>query len=284
MTKLGEKKFAFEAIPGIFAQSLPETDALAFDYLKDNMGLIVHDDTPLEKPWTRLTQYIEHLQATAPPGTFYKLIINGRHGQGFHNVAQAKHGTKVWDEEISKQDELFDAHLTEIGVQQALSANRFLREQFTKGLPAPESYIVSPLHRCLQTAYLTYGDLDLPEDRPFKPLIKELLRECLGVHTCDRRSTRSVIHAAWPEADIEPGFVEEDLLWKPDHREIHEEHDIRMQAFLDDVFDNDKSTVISLTSHSGSISCMLRVLGHRPFKPLTGAIMPLLVKATRLDA
>ncbi len=52
-----------------------------------------------------------------------------------------------------------------------------------------------------------------------------------------------------------------------------------MKTLLDDIFENDKNRYVSLTTHSGSIASILRVLGHRPYRLPTGAILPVLVKA-----
>lgn len=68
-----------------------------------------------------------------------------------------------------------DAHLTDRGKQQALTANATWRRALASGLPAPESYYCSPLDRCLETAKLTFDGLELPKDRPFKPLVKEVI-------------------------------------------------------------------------------------------------------------
>jgi broad specificity phosphatase PhoE len=212
----------------------------------------------------------------------------GRHGEGDHNVAEAFYGTKDWDDYWSKLEgngtvSWADAHLTETGKQQALTAHAFIDSQISKReMPAPQSYYVSPMYRCLQTASLTYSELKLPEDRPFAPVIKELVREVLGEHTCDRRSTKTYIHNAYPEWSIEPGFTENDELWKADHRETFEEHDVRTRKFLNDLFANDRNVYISLTSHSGAIASHLRVLGHREFKLPTGGMIPVMVKATRV--
>jgi hypothetical protein len=43
-------------------------------------------------------------------------------------------------------------------------------------------------------------------------------------------------------------------------------------------------TVISITSHSGEISSLLRVIGHQSFRLATGSIIPVLVKVERLIA
>lgn len=55
--------------------------------------------------------------------------------------------------------------------------------------------------------------------------------------------------------------------------------DERIRKFLCDIFSNDPSTFISLTSHSGAISSILRVVGHQKFRLSTGSVMPVLVQA-----
>lgn len=204
------------------------------------------------------------------------------------NVAEAKYGTSEWDAYWSKldgDDELFwsDAHLTDTGKHQARENSAFLRRQFGEmGMPFPEAYYSSPLYRCLQTANYTYADLDFPAERPWRVVVKEMMREVMGEHTCDRRSARRVITEAFPDVRVEEGFAEEDVLWRRDHRETHEEHDVRTRALLEDLFTGEgKGEVfVSLTSHSGSLASLLRVLGHREFRLPTGGMMPLLVKAT----
>lgn len=290
--------FKFEAEPDVFMQSQPSTDPSDFDNTAQNFGLI-HREYPTDETaepagltdWQRFLRYIRHLETTSAKSTTYKLLYLGRHGEGFHNVAEAYYGTKAWDDYWSKLDGngtifWFDAHLTEIGKGQARAAGAFMKAQMAedKMMPAPDSYYTSPMYRCLQTASLTWSDIPLPADKPFKPLIKELVREVLGEHTCDKRSTRTVIHQAFPDFPIEDGFAEEDELWRADHRETHEEHDARNQALLDDIFAHDDHEVLSLTSHSGTIASILRVLGHREFKLPTGGMIPVLVKATRVGS
>ncbi len=76
-----------------------------------------------------------------------------------------------------------DAHLTPLGVTQALAVHAFWAHQLgaRARTPAPQSYYASPLHRCLETANRTFQGLDLPAGRPYRPVVKELLREVLGV-------------------------------------------------------------------------------------------------------
>ncbi|GIZ42160.1 hypothetical protein CKM354_000543800 [Cercospora kikuchii] len=289
--------FKFEAVTDVFMQSQPGTDPSDFDNTKQNFGLI-HQTYPTDQTsvsdvdtdWQRFMRYVHYLKATTGDQIDYKVLYLGRHGEGFHNVAEAYYGTKAWDDYWSKLDgngtiNWLDAHLTDVGKEQARAAGAFMQAQLVQPrmMPAPEGYYVSPMYRCLQTATLTWGDLKLPPSKPFKPLIKELVREVLGEHTCDKRSTRTAIHEAFPDFPIEEGFAEQDELWRADHRETHEEHDARTQALLDDLFTSDDKTVLSLTSHSGTIASFLRVLGHREFKLPTGGMIPVLIKATRLD-
>ena len=68
-------------------------------------------------------------------------------------------------------------------------------------------------------------------------------------------------------------------MWDARVRETDSDTDKRMKTLLDDIFINDGKTFLSLTSHSGAISSMLRVLGHRVFPLVTGSVIPILVKA-----
>jgi hypothetical protein len=112
--------------------------------------------------------------------------------------------------------------------------------------------------RCLATASITFSGLDLPADRPFKPLIKELFREAIGIHTCDRRSSKSIIHENYPDWPFEEGFEEEDPLWSLTLRETNEAQDQRAHKVLNDVFSTNQNTYISISSHSGQITAALR--------------------------
>jgi broad specificity phosphatase PhoE len=172
-----------------------------------------------------------------------------------------------------------DADLTPLGVNQALAANKFWSKTLVEEqIPAPQTYYTSPLQRCLATAHFTFSGLELPIANPFKPLVKELLREDIGVHTCDRRSTKSQIKERWPDYDIEDGFSETDLLWDPDYRESESAHVYRLKLLLDDVFVNDESTFVSFSSHSGSIAALLKGVGHREFSLQTGGVIPLFLR------
>ena len=96
-----------------------------------------------------------------------------------------------------------DALLTPVGEGQAKKANDFWRSQMKdQKIPTPESYYTSPLLRCLATASITFSGLDLPKEHPFIPTIKENLREVIGAHTCDRRSSKTVIHSHYLDCPL----------------------------------------------------------------------------------
>lgn len=103
----------------------------------------------------------------------------------------------------------------------------------------------------------------------------------MGQHTCDRRSTASEIAEEYPEYQFEAGFSEEDKLWDPKVRESNEHRNDRLRGLLDDIFTHDESTYISLTAHSGAITSILEVLGHRHFPLATGAVIPVLVSVEK---
>ncbi|KAJ5692944.1 hypothetical protein N7462_002367 [Penicillium macrosclerotiorum] len=285
-----KKSFSFSTVTGYFLQDDPATDPDTFDYAAVNFGLIsrAYDSTPEDHQndtqWQRFAQHIQSLNSTAGPQTRYKVLFLGRHGEGVHNVAERRYGTKAWDEYWSLLDgdeygTWVDAHLTELGIAQAQTAHEAWAQQIENDIPAPESYYVSPLHRCCQTAQVTFEGLAMPRTTPFQPLVKELLRETMGEHTCDRRSARSAITTEFPQFRFEPGFAEEDELWDPKIRESNEHRDARLRELLGDIFVNDENVFLSLTAHSGAITSILQVTGHREFRLETGAVIPVIVKA-----
>ncbi|KAK4237156.1 histidine phosphatase superfamily [Achaetomium macrosporum] len=241
--------------------------------------------------WERFAHYLDHLNSTGDGKAMYKLIYAARHGEGYHNVKEREVGTLAWESYWAKLDgdektTWADAHLTQRGIGQAQAMKAFWETgASTLGLPLPRRHYASPLARCLETCELAFAGLTLPssgheaEIPPFKPVVKELLRERLGVHTCDRRRTRTWIRENHPLFAIEDGFSEQDELWRPDVRETLLEHAARVEGFLDDLFVNDSETVISVTAHSGTILALYAATGHEEVKVAPGATVPVLIKA-----
>ncbi|KAJ5155970.1 hypothetical protein N7492_008773 [Penicillium capsulatum] len=288
-----QPKFKYRTLTGYFLQDEASTDPGTFDYVSlpkkaaSNFGLIPREQ---EEPsddtqWERLGKDIGQLQNTAE--TKYKLLFLGRHGEGVHNVAERRYGTKAWDGHWSLLDgdehgSWVDATLTDLGISQAQAAHASWEKQIAERIPWPESYYVSPLRRCCQTAQITFEGLHTTETRIFRPMIKELLRETMGEHTCDRRSTLSEIAEENQKFSFEEGFVNEDVLWDTKTRESDQQRNERLTRFLDDIFTNDQNTSISLTTHSGAITSILEVIGHRKFPVATGGVLPVLVEANAI--
>jgi broad specificity phosphatase PhoE len=266
------KHINYTVVPGIFQQDANTTNPSGFDFIASNFGLINRTypsdpSCPSEKKstqWQRLAHYISTLNKKSPHNERYTLFFMGRHGEGFHNAAETYFGTPAWNCYWSELDgngtvTWADAKLTEIGVQQALRVNRFWAHLLKdEKITAPQSYYTSPLYRCLDTARLTFTNLTLPHKSPFKPIIKEFLREGISAHTCDRRSTKSSIRQAFPSFKFESGFPEHDPYWMPLRAEPRENQDARSKAVLDDIFSSDDAEYISISSHSGEIGSLLR--------------------------
>jgi broad specificity phosphatase PhoE len=208
----------------------------------------------------------------------------------------------------------FDADLTPEGINQAQIAHSYWASQSKEQkIHFPDAYYSSPLTRSLKTANLTFAgfpQLVSSRARPgnaaaaFVPQVKEAFREGVSLHTCDRRRSRSYIEGLFPDWTFEEGFTEEDELWTGVKGETSEAQDLRSRGALDDIFnargrtegekkprgcggarvpshgdEDGEKLVISVTAHSGEITSILRVIGHREFKLNTGAVIPVLVRA-----
>lgn len=292
--------YRMQALPDYFLQSDPTTNASKFSFLTSNFGLISRtyssdpsypSDDPKPTQWQRFYHHLATLNANAPEETSYRLLFIGRHGQGYHNIAETYYSTIAWDCYWSALEgngtvTWLDAHLTPVGQGQARTASNFWQSQIhDQKMATPQSYYLSPMDRAIETADITFRELKFPEgSAPYKPLIKEMLRETNGIHTCDKRSPRSAISSRWkdPPYRIEEGFPEKDELWLPDLREPDSAHTQRMLGALDDIFAHDDNTVISLTVHSGVISATLRGVDHREFGMETGGVIPILLKVEKV--
>ncbi|AET40502.1 putative phosphomutase Ecym_6108 [Eremothecium cymbalariae DBVPG len=211
-----------------------------------------------------------------------KLVILGRHGQGYHNAAEQSYGTPAWDSYWSHLDgdgniTWLDARLTPQGVEEQIDAARTWLVPMVNEIGVPQRFYTSPMRRCLETYIKSWGQVydHLPVvGSPNVPVhVCENLRETLGVHTCDRRLNHSEVlcayqhqalgHAAVVDLQYEVCYPEEDALWSPAHRETRAEIDHRLASALDAIFERPERYV-SITSHSGAIAAALRAMGHPP--------------------
>ncbi|KAK2062088.1 phosphoglycerate mutase [Colletotrichum caudatum] len=241
------------------------------------------------KPWERFAAHVNRLNAQSPDGVDYKVLYFTRHGLGFHNVQEAKVGRVEWDSHWSHLEgdgvvTWLDAELVDTGIQQAKELSAFWAEATTtERVPFPESFYTSPLRRCLETSRLAFGALVEAKGEEFRPLIKEGLRERMTDHTCDKRSPRKWIEGAYPKYLFEPGFTEEDQLWRADRFEPMEEHIARKQRVLDEIFSTDANQFVSLTAHSYAISAILRVGGQEKFKLREGSSIALFIRGEKSE-
>lgn len=259
----------YTTVTGYFLQDDPSTNASVFDFTTTNFGLLnrtyaVKDAQHgrSQTQWQRFAAQLSTLQRNASRDVQYKLLFMGRHGEGFHNAAESYYGTPAWNCYYSilngnATTTWADAHLTSPGELQATKVNQFWAAEIEgQRIVTPQSFYTSPLTRCLATAQLSFDGLRL--EYPFIPTVKELLREGISGHTCDRRSNKSYIQGNFPTYRIEQGFSEEDRLWEPLHGETSTDQDIRSKTVLDDIFEHDRNTYVSITSHSGEIASLLR--------------------------
>ncbi|KAJ7782198.1 histidine phosphatase superfamily [Mycena olivaceomarginata] len=200
---------------------------------------------------------------TIDASSSYKLIFFGRHGQGYHNVAETKYGTKAWDDYWAKlygDGELTwgpDPELTSVGKDQATDVNKVWTAELAAHIPLPDRLYCSPMTRAMQTNVITFADLPLPT-----VVVLENCREEYGEHTCDKRNTRTYIQNTFPHFDIEAGFTEEDELWTPTYARLQP-----TPSFV---------RIVSITAHGGIINGFLRALGRSRYALPTGGPVHLL--------
>ncbi|KAK7050599.1 F-box domain-containing protein [Favolaschia claudopus] len=279
--------FSYEGTPGFFAQDDPQADPSEIGAVPAGFGLLdVSEDR-----WKTFFSKLRELNA-ANDGASYKLILFGRHGQGYHNVAEDKYGTEAWDDYWSKLNgdgELTwgpDPELTDLGKTQASAANEVWKAERTAQIPFPRKLYCSPMTRALQTYLVTFDGVIMSNDGGSKtPVILEECREQYGEHTCDKRSTLSHIRTAFPQFAVEEGFSEEDKLWEADVRESPAHVAERAKRVLDRIFsgEDEDAMFISVTAHSGLINGFLRAIGRERYVLPTGGVLPVVVKATRVS-
>lgn len=166
-------------------------------------------------------------------GESCKIVHFQRHGQGYHNLLYLvlkDNGVEL--EDIYKNDpvknpfvrpEIVDSPLTEHGRTQCMEQRKSYASKLN-----PELIIVSPMHRALQTAQITFRDFG---SVPF--VAHELCREELGLLTCNRRRPLSDTKKEFPDIDFSLlDQIDEDKLWNPDERECPSDKSKRIYDFL----------------------------------------------------
>ncbi|KAH3667234.1 hypothetical protein OGAPHI_002883 [Ogataea philodendri] len=289
----------FEVVNGFFKQSDPSTDDSTFDLLEENFGLALDS-------WSSLKKKLKSLNDGKQPNESYKLIICARHGQGYHNRAVEIFGIEEWNRYWSHQTGTTlengqvlewgpDPLLTELGERQADELHQAWLSQIEDGAPIPTKFFTSPFTRSSMTLVRTWRDITIFENGDIKkpsfssrahPIVSENLRETIGSHLCDKRSSKKVISERFSKFgfEFESNFAEEDIYYRDDWRETLSEQSLRADMFLQDVFENHPDDIyISSTSHAGEIRAIITALGHREFAIPTAGTIPFVVKGTRVS-
>jgi broad specificity phosphatase PhoE len=281
--------------PGFFATDDPQADADAIGgldrhlQLPDRFGLLDSSGS-----WEAFRLKIAGLNAENTPKDSVKVFFLGRHGEGLHNVASAKHGKQAWRDYWARLDGDgtivwgLDSLLTPLGVQQAQAVHEMWSSEIPFGIPVPTVFYSSPHIRATRTLEIAWTGITLPnaaKDYPLYPshkvVISENCREAYGVRVCDKRHPKSWIAERHPSFTFNEGFTEGDELWTPDHRETDEHIDTRALAILEDAWAGyPEETYVSITAHSGIIRGFLRVVGRGTYHLHAGGVVAIVVRRT----
>lgn len=269
-------KWEFEVVDKYFAQSDENTDDFKFHY---------GQDFGIKGTWDHLISEINQLNKQSHE-VQYKVLFLARHGQGYHNVVVRKYGPEQWRAKwhsLGTDGDIVygpDPELTEIGINQGKENNQIWAQQIKNGCPVPSKYFVSPLQRSCMTLLLTMKGL-MPSNT--NVLIVEKIREIIGYHLCNKRSTKTEILKKFGDDNFitEPGFTENDELYT-EEEETFDHHCIRVNDFMQQLFNDYRDDeFINVTSHGGTIKCFLAVIGHRRFTISTGGMIPVVIRGTR---
>ena len=180
-----------------------------------------------------------------------KIIHFQRHGQGYHNLLGDMYrelGMKFDIDDTNPQSnpfvrpEIVDSPLTANGRKQAESC-----QLQTRSL-SPQVVIVSPLHRALQTALLSFAD-HRKEEVPW--IAHDAAREQLGLLTCNKRLPLSQTIKDYPDVDFQ--FVsgtDKDEMWNPHQRELPLDEADRIYDFLTTFVMKREEKEIAIVGHS----------------------------------
>jgi broad specificity phosphatase PhoE len=189
-----------------------------------------------------------------------KLVHFQRHGQGYHNllgeIYKDFYGKPVNLDDQNPQTnpflkpEILDSPLTEKGRQEC--ANR----RSEACLLNPQAVIVSPLHRAIQTAMLSFADH--AGDIPW--IAHEGAREQMGLLLCNKRRALSQTRAEFPHIDFSQMMTDssgdEDEGWDSKARESPQAETERIYQFLTTFLMHRPEEELALVGHSAWLFTM----------------------------
>lgn len=217
----------------------------------DELRAWLKENGALDHKWPTQIRAERYVVGSPRPTEANKKVVHfQRHGQGYHNLIytmMSDFGSPV--EDIYDTDpkrnpfvrsELADSPLTSLGREQCLE-----KRELANSLN-PELIVVSPLHRAVQTAQLTFADF--MGDIRF--VGHDLCREELGLLVCNKRRPLSETIREFPHVDFSMTSGEEDRLWMPDERESPLDKSKRIYSFLADYIQLRTEKEIAVVGHS----------------------------------
>jgi len=192
-----------------------------------------------------------------------KIIHFQRHGQGYHNLLGDISREFGRDFDIDDPDpktnpfvrpEIQDSPLTNIGRTEALA------KQSQVSLLNPQVVIVSPLHRAIQTALISF-DTHRRNGVPF--VAHEGCREQLGLLTCNKAHPLSQTVVDFPTIDfslITSQGGDDDTLWSPLEREQPMAEAQRVYDFLTGFIMRREEEELAVVCHSAWLFSMSNVV------------------------
>lgn len=210
---------------------------------------------------TSKTGGLEKASTRCSKSEITKTVHFQRHGQGYHNLLYnvlndaGKPVTDIYDRDPTKnpfvRPEIVDSPLTELGRQQCSKQKSKINSNGTMMHIQPSLIIASPLHRALQTALITFGDLHYAKCTTSVPIIAhEACREELGLMVCNKRRPLSESKREFPTVDFSLLEHEHDTLWNPNEREPGHEQSDRIYKFLVDFLRTREEQELALVGHS----------------------------------
>lgn len=193
-----------------------------------------------------------------------KIIHFQRHGQGYHNLIGEMYRS-MSGQPINLDDkdpvtnpflrkEMTDSPLTEQGRTECTSKRR------QAAMLNPQVVIVSPLHRAIQTAMLSFADhynnVEDEDNNGITWIAHEGVREQLGLLMCNKRRPLEQIQQEFPHIDYSLMESNDDTLWDPQQRELPRDETDRIYNFLTEFLMDRPEDELAVVGHSAWLFTM----------------------------
>jgi broad specificity phosphatase PhoE len=198
-------------------------------------------------------------------GTFMgtKTVHFQRHGQGYHNLIGEMY-RDILRRPIDLDDrdpatnpflrpEMCDSPLTEKGRLECAAR----REEAS--VLKPQIVIVSPLHRAIQTAMLSFADFRTSSTSSIISIpwmAHEGAREQHGLLQCNKRRSVTDAQLEFPSIDFSAVESNHDVLWQPEARESPTAETERIYDFLTDFLMARGEDELAVVGHSAWLFTM----------------------------